>query len=159
MTESTTKSMTISIIMSIIFCHTEKEIKKKELRKIDLQCVIISLVIIGIHMWDNNIRTLRVQSSDDQKLCYVLIMRVTEWCAMSTDWINLHYKALINFSPSARVTVSSIWQCVTESFLYHMLTIMSLLHISWQWYIIATSHRADVLCIRDITLRQISDSL
>ena len=78
---------------------------------------------------------------------------------MSTDWIDLHYEALINFSPSARVTVSSIWQCVTENFSYHTLMTMSLLHVSQQWGIIATSHRAGVLCIEDITLRQTSDSL
>ena len=34
--------------MSITFCHTEKEIKKKRLEKIDLQCVTISLITIGV---------------------------------------------------------------------------------------------------------------
>ena len=145
--------------MSITFYYTEKEIKKKELEKVNLQCIITSLVIIGMHTWDNNIRSLRVQSSDDQRLCHTLITRVAEWCTMSTDWIDLHYKALINFSPSVRVTVSSTWQCVTENFSYYTLTIMSLLHVSWQWGIIMTSHKAGVLCIRDITLRQTLSSL
>ena len=145
--------------MSTTFCCTEKEIKKKKLEKADLQCAVISLIIIDMHTQNNNIRSLRVQSSDDQRLCHTLITRVTEWCAISTDWISLHYEALINFSSSVRVTVSSIWQCVTESFSYHMLTMMNLLHMSWQWDIIMTSHRTDILCIRDITLRQTSDSL
>ena len=78
MTESTTKSMTISTIMSTTFCHTEKEIKEKKLRKADLQCVIISLVTINTCAQDNNIRSLKVQSSDDQRLCHTLITRVAE---------------------------------------------------------------------------------
>ena len=145
--------------MSITFCHTENEMKEKRLKKTDLQCVTISLITIGTRMWDNNIRSLRVQSSDSQRLCHALITRIAEWCTMSTDWINLHYKALINFSPSARVTVSDTWQRVTEGFSYHTLIIMNLLHISWQWGIIMILHRANVLCVRDITLRQTSDSL
>ena len=145
--------MTESIIMSTIFCCTEKETKKKKLEKADLQCAVISLIIIGMHIQNNNIKSLRVQSSDNQRLCHTLITRVVKWCAISADWISLCYKALINFSPSVRVTVSSIWQCVTESFSYHMLMMMSLLHVSWQWDIIMISHRADVFCIEDITLR------
>ena len=39
--------MTESIIMSITFCHTEKETKKKKLKKINLQYAVISLIIIG----------------------------------------------------------------------------------------------------------------
>ena len=72
---------------------------------------------------------------------------------MSADWIDLHHKALINFSSSAKVTVSDVWQCVTESLSYYTLTIMSLLHMSWQWDIIATSHRVEILCIEDVTQR------
>ena len=144
--------------MSMTFCHTEKETKEKKLEKADLQCVI-TLIIINTRAQNNNIRSLRVQSSDSQRLCHALTIRVTEWCAMSADWINLHYKALINFSSSARVTVSSIWQCVTESFSYYTLTMMSLLHMSWQQGIIMTLYRAGVLCIEDIILRQTSDSL
>ena len=141
------------MIMSTTFYHTEKEIKKKRLEKTDLQCAVTSLVIIDMCTQNNNIRSLRVQSSDNQRLCCALTIRVTEWCAISTDWISLHYEALINFSPSVRVTVSSIWQYVTESFSYYTLMMMSLLHTSWQWDIIMTSHRADVLCIRDIIWR------
>ena len=44
--------------------YTETETKKKRLEKADLQCAVISLVIIGMCMQDNNIRSLRVQSSD-----------------------------------------------------------------------------------------------
>ena len=141
------------------FYCTEKEIKKKELEKTDLQCAVISLITIDMCIWDNNIRSLRVQSSDDQRLCCTLTIRVTEWCAMSADWINLHYEALINFSSSIRVTVSSTQQCVTEDFLYHIFMMISMLHMSWQWGIVMTSHRADVLCVKDITQRQMSDSL
>ena len=64
--------------MSTTFCCTEKEIKKKKLEKADLQCAVISLIIIDMHTQNNNIRSLRVQSSDDQRLCHTLITRVTE---------------------------------------------------------------------------------
>ena len=145
--------------MCTTFCHTEKGMKEKGLKKADLQCLTTSLAIIGTCAQDNNTRSLRVQSSDGRRLCHALITRVAEWCAMSADWINLHYEALINFSPSTRVTVSSTWQRVTESFSYHTLTTMSLLHMSQQRGIIMISQRAGVLCVRDITLRQTSDSL
>ena len=148
-----------SITMSITFCHTGKEMKEKGLEKTDLQCAATSLAIIGMRVQDNNTRSLRVQSSDGQRLCHALITRVAEWCAMSADWINLCYKALINFSPSTRVTVSSTWQRVTEGFSYHMPMTMSLLHASRQRGIIVTSHRAGVPCVRDATRRQTSDPL
>ena len=68
--------MTTSTIMSITFYYTEKEMKKKKLEKIDLQCAVISLITISIRTQNNNIRSLRVQSSDDQRLYYALITRV-----------------------------------------------------------------------------------
>ena len=66
--------MTESMTMSTTFCHTEKEMKKKRLEKTDLQCAVISLITISMCMQDNNIRSLRVQSSDSQRLCHVLTM-------------------------------------------------------------------------------------
>ena len=140
--------------MCTTFCHTEKGMKEKGLKKADLQCLTTSLAIIGTCAQDNNTRSLRVQSSDGRRLCHALITRVAEWCAMSADWINLHYEALINFSPSTRVTVSSTWQRVTEGFSYHMPMTMSLLHASRQRGIIVTPHRAGVPCVRDATRRQ-----
>ena len=145
--------------MSMTFYCTEKGMKEKRLEKADLQCAATTLIIISTHTQNNNIKSLRVQSSDDQRLCHALITRVAEWHAMSTDWIDLHYKAMINFSPSARATVSSTWQHVTESFSYHTFMMMSLLHISQQRGIIVTSHRVGVFCIRDIIWRQTLDSL
>ena len=64
--------------MSTTFYYTEKEIKKKRLEKTDLQCAVTSLVIIDMCTQNNNIRSLRVQSSDNQRLCCALTIRVTE---------------------------------------------------------------------------------
>ena len=64
--------------MSTTFYHTEKEIKEKKLEKVNLQCVAISLITISMHTQNNNIRSLRVQSSDDQRLCHALIIRVAK---------------------------------------------------------------------------------
>ena len=119
----------------------------------NLQYTVTSLIIIDMCMQNNNIRFLRDWDSSDQRLCWALIMRVTERYAMSTDWINLCYKALINFSSSVRVTVSDVWQCVTEILSYYTLMTMSLLHMSQQWDIVTTSHRIEILCIEDITQR------
>ena len=69
--------MTESMTMSMTFCHTEKETKEKKLEKADLQCVI-TLIIINTRAQNNNIRSLRVQSSDSQRLCHALTIRVTE---------------------------------------------------------------------------------
>ena len=68
--------MTTSTITSITFYFTEKEMKKKKLEKTDLQCAVISLITISMRTQNNNIRSLRVQSSDDQRLYYALITRV-----------------------------------------------------------------------------------
>ena len=78
---------------------------------------------------------------------------------MSTDWIDLHYKVFINFSSSVKLTVSDVWQCVTKDLSYYTLTMMSLLHVSQQWDIIAISHRVNILCIEDIIWRQTLSSL
>ena len=69
--------MTESMTISMTFYHTEKETKKKELEKADLQCVI-TLIIIDTRAQNNNIRSLRVQSSDSQRLCHALTIRVAE---------------------------------------------------------------------------------
>ena len=50
--------------------------KKKGLKKTDLQCAIISLITISTCTQNNNIRSLRVQSSDNQRLCYALTIRI-----------------------------------------------------------------------------------
>ena len=119
----------------------------------NLQYAVTFFVTIDIYAQNNNIRSLRDQSSSNQRLCWALIMRVAERCAISTDWIDLCHKALINFSSSAKITVSDVWQCMTEILSYCTLTTMSLLHVSQQWGIVVTSHRAEILCIKDVTQR------
>ena len=69
--------MTESMTISMTFYHTEKETKKKKLEKTDLQCVI-TLIIIDTRAQNNNIRSLRVQSNDSQRLCHALTIRVAE---------------------------------------------------------------------------------
>ena len=108
--------------------------------------------------WAHNLLRQKVITDWVSAIVSYILTRVMKWCAMSTDWINLCYKALINSDSSVRITVSSTWQCTTESFLYYMLMTMSLLHISWLQDIIIISHRANILCVKDITQRQTSDS-
>ena len=109
-------------------------------------------------MQNNNIRSLREWDSSDQRLCWALITRVAEKCAMNADWIDLCYEALINFSSSAKITVSDAQQCMTEILLYCILTMMSLLHMSQQQEIVTILHRVEALCIINITQRQMLSS-